>query len=146
MAIRHGYATVNLSHADLLCRIHDNVVHFHSVSIVPVFSFGENYVYDQIANPEGSWLRNLQDRLQKILGLAPVLFMGRGIFQYNFGVVPKRHPIYVVVGAPVPTTKMENPTQEAIDETHKRYADALMQLFEKYKHIYGSKDDYLVYI
>ena len=97
-------------------------------------------------NPEGSRMRRLQDRLQKIFGVAPVLFMGRGIFQYSFGIVPKRHPIYVVVGAPVPTTKMADPPQEVIDETHKRYGDALMELFNKYKHIYGNKDDVLVYI
>ncbi|CAG7833503.1 unnamed protein product, partial [Allacma fusca] len=114
--------------------------------LVPVFSFGETKIYDQVPNPEGSAIRKLQDTLTKILGLAPVFFVGRGIFQYTFGLVPKRHPIYVVVGTPVETVRMAHPTQEAIDETHKRYADALMDLFNKYKGVYGKKEDVLLYI
>ena len=61
-----------------------------------MFSFGENEIYDQVANPEGSLIRRIQNFLQSIFGLAPCLFIGRGVFQYSFGIVPFRKPIYTV--------------------------------------------------
>ena len=61
-----------------------------------MFSFGENEIYDQIANPEGSIIRRIQNSLQSVIGLAPCLFIGRGVFQYSFGIVPFRKPIYTV--------------------------------------------------
>lgn len=61
-----------------------------------MFSFGENEIYDQVANPEGSLIRRIQNTLQSIIGLAPCLFIGRGVFQYSFGIVPFRKPIYSV--------------------------------------------------
>ncbi|XP_008055906.1 2-acylglycerol O-acyltransferase 1, partial [Carlito syrichta] len=64
--------------------------------LVPVFSFGENELFKQINNPEGSWLRTVQEKLQKILGFALPLFHGRGVFQYSFGLMPYRKPIHTV--------------------------------------------------
>lgn len=64
--------------------------------MVPSFSFGENEVYDQVDNPRGSKLRSFQDKLQKKMGLAPVLIKGRGVFQYSFGIIPYRRPITTV--------------------------------------------------
>jgi hypothetical protein len=61
-----------------------------------MFGFGENDVYDQVANPKGSLVRRVQDALQNMFGLAPCIFMGRGVFQYSFGIVPYRKPIFVV--------------------------------------------------
>ena len=67
-----------------------------SAYLVPVFSFGENELFKQVSNPEGSWLRNVQEKLQKIMGFALPLFHARGIFQYNFGLIPYRKPIHTV--------------------------------------------------
>ncbi|XP_055429569.1 2-acylglycerol O-acyltransferase 1 isoform X1 [Bubalus kerabau] len=68
----------------------------HGAYLVPVFSFGENELFKQVSNPEGSWLRNVQEKLQKIMGFALPLFHARGIFQYNFGLIPYRKPIHTV--------------------------------------------------
>ncbi|XP_047577290.1 2-acylglycerol O-acyltransferase 1 isoform X2 [Lutra lutra] len=68
----------------------------HGASLVPVFSFGENELFKQVNNPEGSWLRTVQEKLQKIMGFALPLFHARGIFQYNFGLMPYRKPIHTV--------------------------------------------------
>jgi 2-acylglycerol O-acyltransferase 2 len=65
-------------------------------SLVPVFSFGETDLYDQVDNPEGSFLRKFQERFRKIIGIAPVIFMGRGMFQYSFGLVPQRRKVTTV--------------------------------------------------
>ena len=35
------------------------------------------------------------------IGFTPVLFFGRGVFQYNYGIVPYRKAINVVVGKPI---------------------------------------------
>ena len=66
------------------------------VSLVPCFAFGENDLYDQIDNPEGSLLKFLQKRLTKVFGFSMPLFRGRGVFNYTFGVLPRRRPITTV--------------------------------------------------
>ncbi|XP_051919872.1 2-acylglycerol O-acyltransferase 2-B isoform X2 [Hippocampus zosterae] len=68
----------------------------HGAQLVPVFSFGENELFDQIQNPTGSPLRTLQERLQSIMGIALPLVNGRGIFQYSFGLMPHRKAILTV--------------------------------------------------
>lgn len=102
-------------------------------SLVPVFSFGENDLYEQLPNPEGSKLRSLQEAFKNIIGFAPPVIIGRGIFQYTFGYVPYRRPIYTVVGKPIDVEKIENPTQEDIDKYHELYLKGLKDIFEKYK-------------
>ena len=61
-----------------------------------MYSFGENEVYDQVPNPPGSIMRTLQDYLQSYMGIAPAIFMGRGVLQYSFGIVPYRRKIVTV--------------------------------------------------
>lgn len=61
--------------------------------LVPVISFGETDLYDQIEN---SWILQLQQKIRKVTGIAPVIFFGRGLFQYSFGIVPRRHPVTTV--------------------------------------------------
>lgn len=68
----------------------------HRTPLVPVISFGETDVYDQLNNPEGSWLRWAQELCRRVTGIAPVALLGRGLFQYSFGVVPLRRPVTTV--------------------------------------------------
>lgn len=70
-------------------------------------------------------------------GVTPMLFHGRGVFNYTFGYLPYRVPLNVVVGKPIPVKKIESPTDEQIDELHKRYIQALTELFEANKHKYS---------
>jgi hypothetical protein len=63
---------------------------------VPVFCFGENDLFKQYPNPEGSHLRKLQTKVKDIATFSPPLFYGRGIFQYTFGFVPFRNPVHAV--------------------------------------------------
>ena len=64
--------------------------------LVPVISFGETDLYDQIITRQGSMLNKVQELFQKVTGFAPVLPIGRGFFQYTFGIIPKRKPVTVV--------------------------------------------------
>ena len=71
-----------------------------------------------------------------------MFFYGRGVFNYTFGPLPYRNPIHVVVGEPIPVEKVEEPSQEQIDQLHDKYTEALKGLFDKYKGQYQvNKDD-----
>jgi len=73
-----------------------SVLALRRAHLVPVFSFGENELFNQVENPPGSLLRRLQERLQRAMGLALPLFHARGVFQYSFGLLPFRNPVHTV--------------------------------------------------
>jgi len=109
--------------------------------LVPVYSFGENDLYIQALNPEGSMLRAFQTWLKHQMGFSPPMFHGRGIFNYTFGMLPYRKPIHTVVGAPIHVERVEHPTQDQINALHETYKNALYELFETHKKTYGIADD-----
>ncbi|XP_059401062.1 2-acylglycerol O-acyltransferase 2-A-like isoform X2 [Carassius carassius] len=113
----------------------------HGADLVPIYSFGENEVFDQVENPRGTWLRYIQERLQSIMGISLPLFHARGVFQYSFGLMPYRKPINTVVGRPIPVEKNRKPTPEELDVFHQRYMDELTRLFEEHKGNYGVPED-----
>jgi 2-acylglycerol O-acyltransferase 2 len=105
--------------------------------LVPVISFGETDLYYQVANPKGSRLREFQHKLQKVMGFSFPLVKGRGIFNYDYGLLPHRRPINTIVGKPIPCPKIDNPTNEDIDKYHQIYITELTQLFEEHKQKYS---------
>ncbi|EDO41259.1 predicted protein [Nematostella vectensis] len=110
-------------------------------SLVPVFSFGENELYSQVDNPRGSSIRQWQTKMKNLMGFAPPLFYGRGIFQYTYGILPHRRPINTVVGAPITVERNPQPSWEQVCELHKQYVTALCELFDKHKIKYGIEKD-----
>ncbi|KAK9884502.1 hypothetical protein WA026_007343 [Henosepilachna vigintioctopunctata] len=104
--------------------------------LVPVFSFGETDLFNQINKGDESFVRKCQEILKKLFGISPIIPLGRGLLQYSFGLVPHRRPVNVVVGQPIPVEKTENPTQTQIDDLHKMFVDSLINLFETQKHNY----------
>uniref|UniRef100_A0A3P8V8S3 Acyltransferase n=1 Tax=Cynoglossus semilaevis TaxID=244447 RepID=A0A3P8V8S3_CYNSE len=119
----------------------------HKAQLVPVFSFGENELFDQMDNPTGSPLRTLQNRLQSVMGVAMPLFHARGVFQYSFGLMPYRTSIHTVVGKPIPVSQICSPSNEDIDRLHAVYLQSLSDLFEQHKHDYGiTVDKHLTFI
>eukprot|EP00013_Stygamoeba_regulata_P029556 CAMPEP_0177648162 /NCGR_PEP_ID=MMETSP0447-20121125/10683_1 /TAXON_ID=0 /ORGANISM="Stygamoeba regulata, Strain BSH-02190019" /LENGTH=341 /DNA_ID=CAMNT_0019150789 /DNA_START=74 /DNA_END=1099 /DNA_ORIENTATION=- len=106
-------------------------------SLVPVFAFGENDLYDQLENKRGSILRERQEKLMRWFGFSMPLFQGRGVFNYTFGILPQRRPLTAVVGAPIPLPKLENPSREQILKYHTIYVEALRQLFEDHREKYA---------
>ncbi|XP_053561058.1 2-acylglycerol O-acyltransferase 2 [Bombina bombina] len=113
----------------------------HGASLVPCFSFGENELFDQVENPKGTWLRAIQERLQKIMGVALPLFHARGVFQYSFGLLPYRKPINTIVGKPIKLKKNHNPSEEEVDRMHGVYIEELCKLFEEHKTKYNVPAD-----
>ncbi|KAK9760171.1 diacylglycerol O-acyltransferase 1 [Basidiobolus ranarum] len=108
-------------------------------SLVPVFGFGENDIFDQVASEPGTKVRQVQSRIQQIFGFTVPLFYGRGIFNYDLGILPHRRPIVVVVGKPIDVEKIENPTEEDIKKYHELYVAALQELYNKYKDVYAKE-------
>jgi len=83
--------------------------------------------------------------VEATLGLIPVIFFGRGIFNYTFGLLPYRKPINVVVGAPIKVQKISNPSKEDVENMHATYINELQKLYDKYNPIYGDVKVRLVF-
>ncbi|KAM4768256.1 diacylglycerol O-acyltransferase 2-like [Cyanocitta cristata] len=110
----------------------------HGAFLVPSFSFGENDLFRQVVFEEGSWMRSIQRRFQKMMGFAPCLFYGRGLTSgQSHGFLPFSRPITTVVGEPVAVPKVENPSRELVDRYHELYIHALLKLFKENKTKYG---------
>lgn len=104
--------------------------------LVPAISFGENNLFEQIYHPPGSIIRRFQDAFKRITKVAPAHLNGRGFFQYNYGFIPRRHPITTVIGAPIPVAQNVHPSNEEIDEMHALFCKRLTELFETHKYKY----------
>ena len=119
----------------------------YDAALVPVLAFGETDVYDVEHWP---WAEALQARMQKALGFAVPVFHGRGIFNYDFGLLPYRRPIAVVVGAPLELRRVSAAGRRAaelgerwltreeegvalVDEWHAAYVEAVRGMYEEHK-------------
>ncbi|KAH7641153.1 2-acylglycerol O-acyltransferase 2-A isoform X1 [Dermatophagoides farinae] len=122
---RRGYAKVALE---------------NGASLVPVISFGENELYQTMHHEEMTIGRKIQEKLYKLLTFTPPLFLGRGIFQYSFGIMPFRKEVFTVVGRPIFVEKTPHPTDSQVDELHEKYLKELTNLYEENKMKYGYGD------
>lgn len=115
-------------------------------NLVPVVSFNEVEIYNQFPNEIGTRIRTAQDWIKRLTGVMPVLFFGRGVFQYSWGLLPLRKRITTVVGAPLSVPQIEKPNDEQIDEVHRRFCEVLVALFEahKAKYIVNSENTFMV--
>ncbi|NXL86705.1 DGAT2 acyltransferase, partial [Alectura lathami] len=110
----------------------------HGAHLVPSFSFGENDLFRQVVFEEGSWMRSIQLRFQKMMGFAPCVFYGRGLISgRSWGFLPYAKPIATVVGEPVTVPKIEDPSREEVDMYHEMYVRSLLKLFNDNKTKYG---------
>ncbi|XP_031640866.1 2-acylglycerol O-acyltransferase 2-A-like [Contarinia nasturtii] len=111
----------------------------NGASLVPAVAFGETNVYDTTQSKTDSFVRKIQEIIKKYTTLAPVAFNGRGIFQQSFGLIPRRRPITLVVGAPIHINR--NPESKDVSETeindmHATFRKKLIELFETHKSKY----------
>ncbi|KAI8145834.1 diacylglycerol acyltransferase type 2A [Fennellomyces sp. T-0311] len=108
-------------------------------SLVPVINFGENDLYEQVKNDDGSWLRRLQRNTQRVAGFTIPLFHGRGIFNYDIGLLPHRRPMHVVFGKPIdpPTGVSDEDKDQVVRELHDKYMQSMKEMYDKYKDEYA---------
>ncbi|CCO20432.1 predicted protein [Bathycoccus prasinos] len=113
-------------------------------TLVPVFAFGENDIFDQVENPEGGVLRAFQKRVKSLIGITPPAFYGRslsrGVLRRFFGkrgVLPKRQSIEVVFGKPLEIKEKpygnDQIPEDIVDKYHKEYVNALRNLYELHR-------------
>ncbi|KAF8475207.1 DAGAT-domain-containing protein [Russula ochroleuca] len=101
--------------------------------LVPVFSFGENDIYEQMPNEKGTPLYKIQKKFQNMFGFTLPLFHGRGLLNYNWGLLPYRRQIIAVIGRPVHVKKTDNPSVEQIREVQEAYITELLRIWNTYK-------------
>lgn len=110
-------------------------------SLVPVISFGENDHYD-IPEVTPQWAAR-QRALEKRVGFTLPAIRGQGLFwKGGWGLMPRRVPTTVVVGAPLPVKRFEGDMksvefEELVAKVHARYVAALQALWEKHKDSYA---------
>ncbi|KAI8996481.1 DAGAT-domain-containing protein [Trametes punicea] len=98
----------------------------HGADLVPVFSFGENDIFQQMPNEKGTTLYKLQKKFQNVFGFTLPLFHGRGLLNYNLGLMPYRKRIVAVIGHPIHVVQCDKPTLEEITQVQQKYIDELM--------------------
>jgi len=105
----------------------------HGADLVPAFSFGENDIYEQMPNEKGTAIYTLQKHFQSIFGFTLPLFHGRGVLNYNLGLMPYRRRIVVVIGRPISVKQHDKPTTEEVREVQERYITELTRIWDTYK-------------
>lgn len=109
-----------------------------NAGIVPVLSFGENELYDQMVPTGGGMIEKLQMFLKSVAGFTVPLFHARGVFNYDVGLLPYRKEVNTVVGRPVfPKAQMESPRDGDLDEFQERYLAELRRLWDEHKDVYA---------
>ncbi|KAI9032053.1 diacylglycerol acyltransferase-domain-containing protein [Hyaloraphidium curvatum] len=108
----------------------------NGASLVPVFSFGENDLFD-LEDPTPT-VQKLNEVTKKAYGVTVPLFHGRGIFSYNFGLLPYRRHVVTIVGQPIECPLIENPSEEVVREYHTKYLAGLKKIWDENKRtVYG---------
>ncbi|KAI1315796.1 diacylglycerol O-acyltransferase 1 [Mortierella claussenii] len=109
----------------------------NGASLVPTLAFGENDLYEVYSAKSTSRTYQIQQLIKQLCGFTLPMFNGRGIFNYEIGLLPRRKPIYIVIGKPIHVEKCENPTTEQLQALQKQYIDALLGIWDQYKDRYA---------
>ncbi|KIY51889.1 diacylglycerol-acyltransferase [Fistulina hepatica ATCC 64428] len=97
----------------------------HGADLVPVFSFGENDIYGQMPNEPGTTIYALQKKFQAVFGFTLPLFHGRGLLNYNVGLLPYRRQIVAVVGRPIRVKQNDKPDMDEVMQVQTLYIQEL---------------------
>ncbi|KZT55261.1 diacylglycerol acyltransferase [Calocera cornea HHB12733] len=111
----------------------------YGADLVPVFSFGENDIYEQLSNEKGTTVYKLQKKFQHLFGFTLPLFHGRGILNYTIGLMPYRRRIMIVCGRPIHVERVANPSQQLLEDTQKLYIEELMRIWDTYKDAFAKQ-------
>ncbi|KAF4442411.1 hypothetical protein F53441_11762 [Fusarium austroafricanum] len=103
--------------------------------LVPVIGFGENDLYDQLSPKTHPLVHRIQMILLKVFKFTVPALHGRGVLNYDVGLMPYRRPVNIVIGRPIRVEKAHGPqpAQEDIDELHELYVREIEKLWDSYK-------------
>jgi 2-acylglycerol O-acyltransferase 2 len=107
--------------------------------LVPVLSFGENDIYEQLDPHLHPWINKMQLLVKKLMGWTVPIFHARGIFNYDVGMMPYRRPMNIVVGRPIRVHQDKNPSKDYLDQVHAEYVDELQRLWDDHKDVFARK-------
>lgn len=119
----------------------------HGAFLVPVYHFGETSLFRQISTKEFSLARKFQNIIKRWTSVAfpfaygqnflasflPVNYIHKLPRLFTIGLLPFRHKVITVVGAPIPIKKNENPSDDLVDSVHAEYCLRLREMFNQYK-------------
>lgn len=101
-----------------------------NISLVPVFGFGETKCFKVYETKKGSILNKIQFWFKQKLGFTFPIFFARGLFNYDFGLIPFRTPLNIVFGEPIYIKeKYDQPDQSLIEHYHSLYVEELKKIY-----------------
>ncbi|KAI5925234.1 diacylglycerol acyltransferase-domain-containing protein [Camillea tinctor] len=105
--------------------------------LVPVLAFGENELYDQLKSQEHPLVHKIQMLILKVWKFTLPFMHGRGIFNYDVGLMPYRRPLNIVVGKPIQVRQSATVDLEEINRLHDQYVAELQKLWDTHKDEYA---------
>ncbi|KAH8691409.1 diacylglycerol acyltransferase-domain-containing protein [Talaromyces proteolyticus] len=106
--------------------------------IVPVLAFGENDLYDVADLHTKPMLSKAHLLFKKLFGFTIPFFYTKGPYRFDFGIMPHRRPVSVVIGRPIATLKeQDNFNTDDIDEVHERYLKELEYMWNEWKDVFA---------
>eukprot|EP00656_Telonema_subtile_P010649 TRINITY_DN15169_c0_g1_i5.p1 TRINITY_DN15169_c0_g1~~TRINITY_DN15169_c0_g1_i5.p1 ORF type:complete len:360 (+),score=62.67 TRINITY_DN15169_c0_g1_i5:35-1114(+) len=103
-------------------------------SLVPCYTLGNTDLFHCLTH---KWLQVLSNTLRCSL----TLFWGR-----CFLPIPFRKPVCFLLGSPIHVEKVASPTDEQVEELHKRFLKEMRLLFETHKADFGWKHKQLRFV
>ncbi|EFX04705.1 diacylglycerol acyltransferase [Grosmannia clavigera kw1407] len=107
--------------------------------LVPVLGFGEVDLYQQLQGDAHPLLHRFQLYVLKAWKFTLPFMRGRGIFNYDYGLMPYRVPLNVVVGRPIAVDKATpgalDPAE--VERLHGLYVAELQHLWDEHKDVYA---------
>lgn len=103
--------------------------------LVPVVAFGENDLYDQLSPRTHPLVHKIQMFVLRVFKFTIPALHGRGLLNYDVGLMPYRRPVNIVVGKPIEihAAKDGQPDQDEIDRYHELYVQEIERIWETYK-------------
>jgi 2-acylglycerol O-acyltransferase 2 len=105
--------------------------------LIPVLAFGENELYNQVQPDQHPMIHKAQLIMKKLLGFTIPLFHARGVFNYDFGMMPYRRPLNVVVGRPIKVIQKAEPQEDYLNQVHGLYTEELERIWEEWKDVFA---------
>jgi hypothetical protein len=107
----------------------------HGAHLIPCIAFGENSVFKKVNFKPDSLLYRLEKKWYQLFKFKHPIYYGRSLLfgDQGKGFVPYKRPITVVMGDPIRVERVEQPSQEQIDQLHSKYMERLRSLYEDNK-------------
>jgi hypothetical protein len=104
--------------------------------LVPVYGFGENNLYDNVRYKYfggSDRIMKLSQKFKAFTRMSLPILNGCGVWNSCCGHLPRRVPLTTVVGPPIAVERVDEPSQEQIEDLHAIYTTALLDLYNRHK-------------